>query len=156
MVQQARDLNPGIVFREGNMMALDLEDGTLAGIAALYAIVNTPHAFLPVVFRELARVLQPDGLLLLAFHIGDQILHEDEVWGRPISMDFFLFQPAAIRREIETAGLAIEEVIERDPYSADVEYQSRRAYVLARKPGPRWNGDRSRGHPVGYDPSEEA
>jgi trans-aconitate methyltransferase len=34
MVEQARQLNPGILFREGNMAALDLADGALAGIAA--------------------------------------------------------------------------------------------------------------------------
>ena len=48
-------------------------------------------------------------------------------------MDFFLFQPSEIRRHLETAGLEIDEVIERDPYP-EVEYQSRRAYIFARKP----------------------
>jgi len=42
MVEQARHLNPDISFREGNMMALDIPDRTLAGIAAFYAIVNIP------------------------------------------------------------------------------------------------------------------
>jgi uroporphyrinogen-III synthase/SAM-dependent methyltransferase len=135
MVQQARQLHPDISFREGNMTALDLRDGTLAGIAALYAIVNIPNASLPLVFREMERVLQPGGLLLLAFHIGDRVLHEHELWGRPISMDFFLFQPSAIRHDVEAAGFVIEEIIEREPYPPDVEYQSRRAYMFARKPG---------------------
>ena len=40
-------------------------------------------------------------------------------------------------RELEAAGLVVEDVIERKPYAPDVEYQSRRAYVFARKPGPR-------------------
>ena len=34
MIAQARQLNPEIDFREGNMLALDLEDGSLAGITA--------------------------------------------------------------------------------------------------------------------------
>lgn len=134
MVEQARRLNPDISFREGNMMALDLEDRTLAGIAAFYAIVNIPKESLPLVFREMARVLKPGGLLLLAFHMGDEILQEKELWGRPISMDFLLFQPWAIRQCIEVAGLRIEEIIEREPYAPEVEYQSRRAYIFARKP----------------------
>jgi hypothetical protein len=81
------------------------------------------------------RVLQPGALLLLAFHIGDEVLHEKELRGRPIWMDFFLFQSLAIRRHIEAVGLAIEEIIEREPYAPEVEYQSRRAYIFARKPG---------------------
>ncbi len=36
---------------------------------------------------------------------------------------------------MEAAGFAIEEVIEREPYAPEVEYQSRRAYIFARKPG---------------------
>lgn len=136
MVEQARQLNPDIGFREGNMMELDLPDAALAGIAAFYAIVNIPKQSLPMVFREMARVLQPCGLLLLAFHIGDEVLQEKELWGRSISMDFFLLQPSAIRRYMEAAGFAIEEIIERGPYAPEVEYQSRRAYIFARKPKP--------------------
>ena len=134
MLEQARRLNPEISFRQGNMMALDLEDKTLAGIAAFYAIVNISKESLHLVFREMNRVLRPGGLLLLAFHTGDEVLHEEELWSRSISMDFFLFQPSQIRRCLEDAGLGVEEIIERGPYAPDVEYQSQRAYVFARKP----------------------
>jgi ubiquinone/menaquinone biosynthesis C-methylase UbiE len=135
MLEQARQLNPDISFREGNMLALDLADGTLAGIAAFYAIVNIPKESLPLVFREMARVLRQGGLLVLAFHSGDEALHEEELWGRRISMDFFLLPALAIRQYLETAGFEIEEVIERGPYAPEVEYQSQRAYIFARKPG---------------------
>src|SRR5580658_4896060 len=133
MLEQARELNPDICFREGNMMALDLPDGRLAGITAFYAIVNIPNESLTVVFREMERVLRPDGLLLVAFHIGNETFHEDELWDLPISMDFFFFQPSAMRNYMEAAGLAVEEIVEREPYAPDVEYQSRRAYIFARK-----------------------
>jgi SAM-dependent methyltransferase len=132
MLEQARRLNPDISFREGNMLALDLPDGTVAGVAAFYAIVNIPRPSMPLVFREIQRVLQPGGLLLLAFHTGDQVLHEDELWGQKISMDFLLLPPSEIKVDIEAAGLTIEEVIEREPYP-DVEYPSRRAYIFVRK-----------------------
>jgi SAM-dependent methyltransferase len=132
MLEQARKLNPDIPFREGNMMLLDIPDGTLAGVAAFYAIVNIPKPSLALVFRELQRVLRPGGLLLLAFHMGDEVLHEDELWGQKISMDFLFFQPTEIKLGLEAAGFTIEEVIEREPYP-EVEYQSRRAYIFATK-----------------------
>lgn len=134
MVRLARELSPEIQFREGNMFALDLQENSLAGVAAFYAIVNFPSEALPRAFREIARVLQPEGVLLLSFHVGDEILHVEELWGLPISLDFFLFQPENIQEQLEDAGLVIEEVIEREPYAPDVEHQTRRAYIFARKP----------------------
>jgi ubiquinone/menaquinone biosynthesis C-methylase UbiE len=132
MIEQARKLNPGISFREGNMMALDLADRSLTGIAAFYAIVNIPPDSLPTVFHEMARVLQPGGLLLLAFHIGSESAHPEALWGQPVSMEFFFFEPEAIRRLLGEAGFAIDKTIERAPYAPEVEYQSRRAYIFAR------------------------
>jgi SAM-dependent methyltransferase len=132
MLKQARKLNPDVPFREGNMLALDIPDGTLAGVAAFYAIVNISRHTLPLVFREIQRVLQPGGLLLLAFHTGNQVLHEDELWGQKISMDFLLLPPSEIKLDLDAAGFTIEEVVEREPYP-DVEYPSRRAYIFARK-----------------------
>ena len=131
MVEQARKLNPHISFQVGDMTALDLPDGGLAGIVAFYAIVNIPEGSLPKVFREIGRVLQPRGRLLLSFHIGDEVVHPDELLGQPNSMDFFFFQPLSITRLLETAGFSVEDMIEREPYSPDVEYQSRRAYIFA-------------------------
>ncbi len=40
MIENARKLNPDLTFRVGNIMDLDLEDATLAGIAAFCSIVN--------------------------------------------------------------------------------------------------------------------
>jgi SAM-dependent methyltransferase len=91
MVEQARQLNPGIRFQVGDMLALDRSDGTLAAIVAFYAIVNIPKQSLPTIFREMVRVLQAGGLLLLAFHIGDEAAHYDELWNRPSVWTFSIF-----------------------------------------------------------------
>ena len=135
MLAEARRLNPEIDFREGNMLALPLADGELAGIAAFYAIVNLSAELLPTVFGEMARVLAPGGLLLLAFHAGDEVIYPAEELGQPISMEFFHFPPVVIRTQLVQAGFEIEEVVERGPYAPEVEYQSQRAYIFARKPG---------------------
>jgi hypothetical protein len=62
-------------------------------------------------------VLQPGGLLLLAFHIGDETIRSDEILGQPNSMDWF-FEPSDMRRYLEAAGLPIEETIVREPYAS--------------------------------------
>jgi ubiquinone/menaquinone biosynthesis C-methylase UbiE len=136
MLEQARQRNPDIRFREGNMLALDLEESTLAGITAFYATVNLPPESWPLVFGEMERVLQPNGLLLLAFHTGSEVIEVKELWGLPVSLNFFFVPASVAKRHLETAGFRIEEVIERGPYPPEVEYQSQRAYIFARKPGP--------------------
>ncbi len=132
MIEHARRLNPGIEFREGNMLALDLPDQSLAGIVAFYAIVNLSHDLLASAFREMARVLRPGGMLLVAFHVGDDIIHPKELFGSPISMQFCMFRPSVIVQRLTDVGFTVEEILERQPYAPDVEYQSRRAYVFAR------------------------
>jgi len=135
MLEAARRLNPEIQFREGNMLALPLAEGELAGIAAFYAIVNLGAEWLPTAFAEMHRVLAPGGLLLLAFHAGDEVIRPGEELGQPIAMEFFYFPPVWVRTLLVEAGFEIEEIVEREPYGPEVEYQSQRAYIFARRPG---------------------
>lgn len=133
MLEQARRLNPGLRFCEGNMLALPFDENSLAGITAFYAIVNLPAQKLPQIFAEMHRVLQPDGLLLLAFHVGEETRHVTEMWGSTVDMDFNFYPTQTIAALIEKARLHVEDIIEREPYP-DVEHPSRRAYIFARKP----------------------
>ena len=133
MVERARRLNPGVEFRQGDMMALDAPDGAWAGIAAFYSIIHIPHEEVVRALAELRRVLQPGGLLLLAFHIGDDTIHLDEWWGQKVCVDFFLFRSAEMSEYLTATGFEIEEMIEREPYP-QVEHQSRRGYIFARRP----------------------
>ena len=61
MIRWASRLNPALDFRVGDMRALDLPDGALAGIVAFYSIVHFEPADLPAVLNELRRVLVPEG-----------------------------------------------------------------------------------------------
>jgi SAM-dependent methyltransferase len=133
MVAQAQQLNPGISFYQGDMLALNVPDGTWAGIVAFYCLIHVPHEQMVPALRELWRVLQPGGLLLTAFHLGeDETIHADEWWGQPVSLDFLFFRREAMEGYLQAADFVIEAVVERPPYP-DVEHQSHRAYMLARK-----------------------
>jgi SAM-dependent methyltransferase len=133
MIVRARGLNPGIEFMQGDMRALDVQDGAWAGIAAFYSIIHIPRDDVVSTLHELRRALWPGGPLLLAFHIGDDVLHLDEWLGQMVCVDFFFFRADEMARYLKSAGFEIDEIIERDPY-ADVEHQSRRAYIFASKP----------------------
>lgn len=134
MVEHARKLNPGIEFFQGDMRALDVPDEAWAGIVAFYAIVNLPPAELAQAAREMWRVLQPGGMLLLSFHIGDEVSHVEDLWGCAVSLDFYFFRVEDVANHLRAAGFEVDEIAEREPYAPDIEYQSRRAYIFARKP----------------------
>ena len=133
MVERARRLTPGVEFRQGDMMTLDISDGAWAGIVAFYSIIHTPRSDMAQALGELSRVLRPGGILLLAFHIGDGSIHLDEWWGQKVCVDFFFFRSDEMATDLREAGFDIEEIIEREPYP-NVEHQSRRAYIFARRP----------------------
>jgi ubiquinone/menaquinone biosynthesis C-methylase UbiE len=132
MIDQARKHCPGISFKTGNMLSLELESDSLAGIVAFYSIIHVARDEVVNALSEMKRVLEPGGRLLLAFHLGDEDLHLDEWWGEPVSVDFVFFQIEEMKKYLERAGLVIEQIIEREPYR-DVEHQSRRCYIFARK-----------------------
>lgn len=133
MVEQARLLNPDLKIRQGDMLSLDVDDESWAGIVLFYSIIHVPRADVVRALRELKRCLRPGGRLLLSFHIGDEVLHLDDLWDHPVCIDFIFFRTDEMLGYLSEAGFDIDETVERDAYP-DVEYQSRRAYILAQAP----------------------
>lgn len=134
MVEQARQRNPGIPFEQGDMRALKLDDGALGGIVALYSIIHIPRQDVAGVLGELRRVMQPGGSLLIGFHQGEEVLRVEELWGKQVNLDFTFFTPTEMVGYLEAARFVIEEIVERAPFAPEIEYQSQRAYIFARKP----------------------
>jgi ubiquinone/menaquinone biosynthesis C-methylase UbiE len=135
MIECAQRLNSGIELHQGDMRSLPVRDNTWAGVTAFYAIVNLPPADVVKALHEMIRVLQPEGKLLLSFHVGeDNLVREDDLWGTGASLEVSLFRRHTIASYLQAAGFVIDEVVERAPYAPEVEYQSRRAYIFAHKP----------------------
>lgn len=135
MLAEARRLNPDLLFVQSSMFALGLGSETLGGIAAFYCIIHIPRAQVVAALAEMRRVLRPGGRLLITFHLGTENSHHEELFGRPVSLDVALFTIAEMAGYLQAAGFSVEEALERDPYAPEVEYQSRRGYVVASRPG---------------------
>lgn len=134
MIAEARRRNPETGFVQGSMLGLPLQGGSLGGIAAFYSIVHLPTERLPQAFSEMLRVLRAGGRLLLAFHVGTEVITPETLWGHSVSLAFCFFDPEQIRGLVESAGFTIETVEQRPPYAPEVEHQSHRAYLTAVKP----------------------
>ncbi len=133
MVTTASRLSPDICFQGGNMLSLEIPECAWGGIAAFYSIIHIPRAQVVCALREMYRVLHRGGWLLLSFHIGDQVIQLREWWGKPVAVDFTYFQPQEMEGYLRESGFDQIEIHVRDPYP-EVEYQSRRAYIFARRP----------------------
>jgi len=133
MLEEARKHHSHLDFRNGNILDLEFEDGSIAGVVAFYAIVHFTEDQVGVAFREIHRVLQPGGVFLLTFHIGEGSIHLDEFLEKEVDIYVMFFSSNFVVNCLDRTGFGEIELIERDPYPS-VEYQSQRAYVFAMKP----------------------
>lgn len=129
MIEEARALHPGLRFEVADMFALP--HAGLAGIVAFYAIVHLRTDELAGLFRAWRRVLASGGLVALAFHDGDEVVHVDELFGAATSLDFVMHRPERVIEALGSAGFTIEARLHRAPYPG-VEHATHRTYLLAR------------------------
>lgn len=139
MIKEAQRLNPDIIFKRGNMMALEFQDEELIGISASYSIVNLKLNEVELSLKEFYRVIKLNGYLMLSFHIGsnETIKVEKKIDDVNYPIEFMFFDFDHIKAMLEEIGFEIEEAVIRYPYK-NVEYQSRRGYIIAKRGGTKW------------------
>jgi SAM-dependent methyltransferase len=130
MVAVAQSLFSDLDFRVEDMRCLTASDASLAGVVLFYSIVHFDVTELPAIFREARRVLVPGGLALVSFHVGEEIVHRDELFGAQVDLDFRCHTPENVVEALRSANLAVIEQIHREPYDG-AEYPSRRCYLVA-------------------------
>jgi SAM-dependent methyltransferase len=138
MIEVARKRYPGLEFAIGSFTELPVADGGWAGAVAPYSIIHVPPPDRPAAWAELARAIRTGGWLLVAFHIEEtghpagSTQHITEWWGHPVDLDFHYLEPGQVAAELAAAGFRVMARTDREPWQ-DVEHQTRRSYLLARR-----------------------
>jgi SAM-dependent methyltransferase len=134
MVDEAKRLFPGLQAVVGDMLDLPYANGSLAGVIAFYSIIHFDDDQLERAFAEMSRVLRVGGAAALAFHVGDEVVHREQWWEMPVVLDSRFLPVELVTRLLTKAGFELVSAEVREPYAPEVEYQSRRAYIVAREP----------------------
>jgi len=132
MVAEATRLNPRISFHQGDMLSLPDAEASWGGIAAFYCIIHIPRDKIVDALREMRRILKPGGVLLITFHIGEEIHHVETWWEKQVNLDFIYYQPEEMEGWLEEAGFELMETLIREP-NPEVEVATKRAYLFAKK-----------------------
>ncbi|MFF0339364.1 class I SAM-dependent methyltransferase [Kribbella sp. NPDC004875] len=105
MIEVARRDHPELDFRVGSMTALDLRDGSMAGVVSWWSIIHLPRDVVPQAFAEFHRVLAPSGVLLMGFHVGEQTTHKTSGYGgHPMNVHVHRWTAAALSEIALAAG----------------------------------------------------
>jgi SAM-dependent methyltransferase len=132
MIGEARRLRPGLEFRLGSMTDLDVADASVGGVCAWYSIIHIPDDHLAGVLGEFHRVLALDGLILLAFQVGDEPLVLTDAFGESVHLVYRRRRPQMVTEHLVRAGFRLRAELVR--YPEDGAYEATpQAFLIAQK-----------------------
>ena len=108
MVAMARRDHPDLTFTVGSLTDLPYADDRFAGVMLWYSIIHTPPAGQARIFAEAARVLRPDGHLLVGFQSGEGTRDVSAAYrrfGHEVELERHCYTADQVASQLETAGL---------------------------------------------------
>ena len=109
MIDLARRVHPELRFEVGSMTDLALPDASVAGVLASWSLIHVPDESVPAALGHFHRVLRPDGLLVIGYHVGAGTrLKTQGYGGHPMRVNVHLRQPWWLARRVREAGFTVE------------------------------------------------
>jgi uncharacterized protein YceH (UPF0502 family) len=134
MVAQARSNFGDLDFELGRFDQLLRPRNAAAwgAILAWYCFVHLAPSELAPTIRTVGATLRPGGVFALALHLGEGIVHADDLFGTPVELDFVTHDRDEVLAAIAEAGLVVDEWFVRSPVPSEA--ATVRLYVLAHAP----------------------
>lgn len=108
MVATARSAHPHVAFEVSPMTALPVDDGSVTAVVLWYSIIHTPPTLLVDVWSDLARVVAPNGWVLVAFQEGDNDRAQREnAYGSSTTLTWYRHDTDDVVRGVEHAGFEL-------------------------------------------------
>jgi len=104
-IEHARRTYPGVSFELGSIEHLRDESGSIAAVLAWYSLIHHEPNRVRGVLEEFARVLRPDGALLLGFFVGPEVEPFDHTVATA-----YRWSPEALSVELRAAGFQTVEI----------------------------------------------
>jgi SAM-dependent methyltransferase len=138
MIDEARAKFPQGKFQIGSIFELPVATAAWRGAVARYALLHSTPDERARAFRELARVIAPEGYLLYGFYVSapdhppGSVYHLKTWFGHDVDLDVHFISVEDATDEVERCGFSIEAALVREPMSKN-ELPTRRCYMLARR-----------------------
>ena len=108
MVSIASRNHPRPRFAVGSMTDLPLADGSVAGVLAWWSLIHVPDESVPLALGHFRRVLRPEGLLMLGYHVGtDSRLKTSGYGGLPMNVHVHRRTPARTAEWLRASGFTV-------------------------------------------------
>ena len=132
LVARRRTRNPNLAC--GDMRSVPFGSESFSGVVGFYSIHHLPRSALRTALTEIRRILQSDGLFVVATHLGESEVYSSEFLGHQIeTVGGTLYGKDELFDELQSQSFVVEDVRHRDPLPH--EHQSRRVYVTSRLTG---------------------
>jgi SAM-dependent methyltransferase len=103
LIAEAQRAFPDTTFQVGDLTALDVASGTLAGIVSRYSLIHMPADQLVHAFAEFARLLKPGAPVLVSFFAANSADRHGAPFDHAVVTAYQL-SPATLASQLSDAG----------------------------------------------------